>query len=83
VVDADQRHVWVLEEFDRNSGEFSNRYRLIGFSDAEAAAALNKSRIPEADLFDIGEGVLDQLAKRFGVDIDPVRCDYVIGREME
>ncbi|MEV6584141.1 hypothetical protein AB0M92_39160 [Streptomyces sp. NPDC051582] len=77
---GDFRIVWVLEAFDRRSGDFRERYLLPGVSDSVVSTWIG---IPEltGDLYDVPEGILQTISTRSGIPVFPEDCDYFLGRE--
>lgn len=72
---------WVMEEFDRKSGQFRRRYTLEGLSDDDARSLLGLASLGSGDLFDIPEPSLAELSLRFDLAVFPKEFEYLLGRE--
>lgn len=72
--------VWLLEEFDRASGKFRSRHRLADLSDEEARSLVAPAELGNADLFDVPDSALAQLSTKYGLNLDPKKFEYLLGR---
>jgi hypothetical protein len=80
---TDEAWVWVLEAFAKGSDEFIQRWQLPGFTDEDAAALLEVSVLGHADLFDVSDDAVAELARRYSAKaVSPDGTNYyLIGRE--
>lgn len=74
---------WVLEEFAQTSGSFKKRYRLKGLADSDVLILLGLDKLGDADVYDISEDSLIELANRFDLTVIPSEFDYLLGREID
>ncbi|MFI1399556.1 hypothetical protein [Streptomyces sp. NPDC020681] len=72
---------WVIEEFDRGSGQLRGRHRLAGLSDDDVKSLLGLTDLGSGDLYDIPEASLAELSLRFGLPVLPKEFEYLLGRE--
>ncbi|WP_446697341.1 DUF7683 domain-containing protein [Thermomonospora cellulosilytica] len=70
----------MLEGFDRKSGEFCVQHRLPGLSDEDARSLTGLPDLGDADLYDISETSLAEIAHRFGIKVFPQKFEYLLGR---
>lgn len=70
---------WVLDEFNRKSGRYCGSYTLYGLSDYDARRLLGLKELGIEGLYDVPESSLGEISTRFGLEISPEKCEYLLG----
>jgi hypothetical protein len=73
--------VWILEEFDLASGKLRSRHRLADLSDEEARSLVGLAELGDGDLYDLPSTSLVELSARYGLNFQPAKFEYLLGRE--
>ena len=72
--------IWLLEVFNRHTGDFHERFHLDGISDIEVLGLLGMKDLGDGDIYDLPEESVKILGARFRIHVDLEEYEYLIGR---